>query len=75
LAYFLSTNIIGNSAQTAHVRLGVSKRVLASQLSIAPETLSRLFARFQSEGIIDIQDGTIMLLDEQRLRDYIQLAP
>ena len=75
LAYFLCENLIGNSEQTTHVRLEVSKRVLASQLSITPETLSRLFARFQNEDIIDIRDGTIMLLNEERLREFIQLVP
>lgn len=50
--------------------LGVPKKVLAAQLGVTSETLSRTFARFRDEKIIRVVRARIFVLDPLRLRDY-----
>lgn len=51
------------------VLLPISKGQLASLLGTVPETLSRILANMKGEGIIDVKDRTIRLLDRGRLED------
>ena len=57
---------------TSEIQLDTPKHVIASRLSITPETLSRTFAKLSREGYIDIIDNTIRLNDIERLRNYFQ---
>lgn len=50
--------------------LPVAKKVLASQLGVTSETLSRTFARFRSEKVIQVIGATICVLNSARLRAY-----
>jgi CRP/FNR family transcriptional regulator len=50
--------------------LPVAKKVLAGQLGVAVETLSRTFARFREEGVIRVGGSKIFILDCARLRAY-----
>jgi CRP/FNR family transcriptional regulator len=45
------------------VTLPVAKKDLASQLSITPETLSRLFARWRERGLVSVEGSRVTLLD------------
>jgi CRP/FNR family transcriptional regulator len=49
------------------VVLGISKKVLAGQLGVASETLSRTLARFRDEGLIRVDGRRITLLDTDGL--------
>ena len=49
------------------IELPYTKAVLASRLSIKPETLSRVFARLVKEKMIRVDDRSIELLDIERL--------
>jgi len=49
------------------VELPVPKKDLASELSITPETLSRLFARWRERGLIRVEGRRIVLLDTRTL--------
>ncbi|MEG3640066.1 Crp/Fnr family transcriptional regulator [Magnetococcus sp. PR-3] len=51
------------------VSLGVPKHVLASKLSIKPESLSRLMRRLSDEGLIRVERTDIHILDCRSLRD------
>ncbi len=53
------------------VALGSSKQTLASQLNLAPETLSRVLSQLTQAGLIEVQGRTITVLDLDRLRRYI----
>ncbi len=44
------------------IRLKVSKKILAAQLGMAPETLSRLLRQMQERGVIEMQGGRIRIL-------------
>ena len=52
------------------VELQVSKKVLAGQLGVTSETLSRTFARFRGEGLIQVKGACIQIVDGVRLAAY-----
>jgi CRP-like cAMP-binding protein len=52
------------------IRLGVSKRLVASQLGIQPETFSRILHRLIDAGLIAMQQRSIQILDRASLVDY-----
>lgn len=53
------------------LELPVSKKVLAGQLGVTSETLSRTLARFRDEGSIVVDGKRITILDTPRLRAWI----
>jgi CRP/FNR family transcriptional regulator len=56
------------------VRLQVPKRVLASQLNITPETFSRILRKFKSQGLIEENGDSIILLDKETLCSEVGLT-
>jgi CRP-like cAMP-binding protein len=50
--------------------LPMPKKVLAGQLGVTSETLSRTFARFREEGILRVTGANIVLLDRPALQAY-----
>ena len=57
------------------VRLPDRKRAIASRLSVAPETLSRMLRAFQDEGLIEVDGYRVRLLDAARLARIAQAGP
>jgi len=55
--------------------LDLPKQVLASRLSIKPETLSRIFRRLINADLISIQGTRITILERTHLADLAQLSP
>lgn len=51
------------------VELDISKGQLASLLGTIPETLSRIFAKMNDEGLIEVNGKRITLLDPEGLKD------
>ena len=49
--------------------LDVPKRLIASQLAIQPETLSRLLRKLSDAEIIQVDQKQLTLLDKRRLYD------
>ena len=54
----------------AMARLDLPKHVIASRLSIQPETLSRLLRNLTDEGLISIDDRVVFIHSLSRLRPY-----
>ncbi len=54
------------------VTLPVSKNQLAGLLGTTPETLSRIFNKMSGENLIDVDRGTISILDAQGLADMAE---
>ena len=52
------------------IQLGVSKRLIASQLGIQPETFSRILHRLVDAGLIAMQQRRIQILDRPNLVDF-----
>jgi len=71
LVGFLLNESAGVDQITPTLNLGVSNVVLASRLSIRPETLSRIFAKLTSEGLISIEERHVELLDLVSLKNIL----
>lgn len=54
------------------VELNVPKNVLASRLSIQPETFSRILSRLSGAGLIQVERQAITLLDIDGLRNLLE---
>ena len=52
------------------VELPVAKHMMAAQLSMQPETLSRIFNRMKEDGIVDIDGRLVKILDMPGLLEY-----
>lgn len=50
------------------VDLFIPKQIIASRLSIKPETLSRILARLREKGLVDVTGDRVTLIDEAALR-------
>ncbi len=59
-----------SSCQTPSFELPIAKRLIAGQLSIQPETFSRIIHHLSHEGIIRIDGRLICILDRDRLENY-----
>ncbi|MBI3092429.1 MAG: Crp/Fnr family transcriptional regulator [Candidatus Tectomicrobia bacterium] len=70
-AYLLS--LAGDEAAAgATVRLPTKKKLLAAQLSITSETLSRTFSVLRDSGLIEDAQGRVRLLDPRALRVLLE---
>lgn len=57
----------GKSAST--FKLPVAKQLIASQLAVRPETLSRLFRELEQDNLIRVKGNTIYILDRTALEN------
>ncbi len=53
------------------VKLTATKSMVASRLSITPETFSRILSKLKKEGLISIDDETITLIEPEKLKELI----
>ncbi len=71
LANWLDSNATYSSDKSkGEVELPMSKKLLASQLGVTSETLSRAFARFRDENIITVNGRYISITDAAALSEY-----
>ncbi len=70
LISYLLDHIVESGNDEATVRLELPKHVIASRLSIQPETLSRLLRSMSDDGQITIEDKVIFIRSLERLRPY-----
>ncbi len=67
--YFLA--LLDQEGDGEHsLELPVAKRLIAAQLAIQPETLSRIFNRMKEDGIVEIDGRKITVADLGRLEHY-----
>jgi len=67
-------DLAGNGDAAPHV-LDVSKRTMAAQLGLTPETLSRTLASLQEEGFITMDGRRFQVNDTQGLTDLARGGP
>ena len=69
-SYLLDHVVEKPVADQATARLSLPRHVIASRLSIKPETLSRLLRSLSDEGIVSIEDRVVYIHSVSRLRPY-----
>lgn len=70
LTSYLLDHVVETNDDEATVRLELPRHIIASRLSIQPETLSRLLRNMTDEGILTIEDRVIFVHSLARLRPY-----
>jgi len=67
---FLSNLTPPGLPDTYEIQLPASKQTIASQLNLAPETLSRVLGHLVSSGYIQVKGRTITVLNAPALRNF-----
>ena len=70
LSSYLLDHVAEVSGDEATVRLDLPRQVIASRLSVTPETLSRLLRQLVDEGVLTVDDRIIFVRSLSRLRPY-----
>ena len=68
LVGYLLENIPNNTTASTEVDLTIPKHVIASRLSITPETFSRTIRHLSQQGLLEIRDRHIILKNPEELR-------
>ena len=68
LVVFLLEQLPEGALELSDIHLSTPKSVIASRLSIQPETFSRILTRLSKQGLIEIHGNDISLLDVDGLR-------
>jgi CRP-like cAMP-binding protein len=67
--FFLS-ELEKQNCSDGRVELNLQKQLIASRLSIKPETLSRIFSALKTQGILESERKAIVITDIEALRNY-----
>ncbi len=70
LSSYLLDHVVDARDDEATIRLDLPRHVIASRLSVTPETLSRILRQLVDEGILTIEDRVIYVRSLARLRPY-----
>lgn len=70
LVSYLLEHIVETNDDEATIRVELPRHVIASRLSITPETLSRLLRSLVEERVLTIEDRVIFVHSLSRLRPY-----
>ncbi|HEX2667845.1 MAG TPA: fumarate/nitrate reduction transcriptional regulator Fnr [Gammaproteobacteria bacterium] len=68
----LSRRYTQRGFSSSEFNLSMSRRDIANYLRLAPETVSRVFARFEKDGLISVDRRAVTLLDAERLHGIAQ---
>ena len=71
VAAFLLTRAPGD---TLSFRLDIPKGIIASRLSLKPETLSRIIRRMQDDNILSVSRDMITIMDKPALQDIAEVC-
>jgi CRP-like cAMP-binding protein len=71
LVCYLLSHISEDENNRRDVNLSMAKHVIASRLSITPETLSRSLKELSTQGLINLDGPQIELVDVEKLRKLI----
>ncbi|MEJ2643737.1 MAG: Crp/Fnr family transcriptional regulator [Gammaproteobacteria bacterium] len=72
LIHFILGQLPDGKEEAPSVELGAPKNIIASRLSIQPETLSRILHNLSKKGVISVQGKTIHIHDRPYLESYLR---
>jgi len=72
LVAFLIESIPGDVHASPKIHLTTHKGVIASRISIQPETLSRILSRLEKQGLIHVHGNDILINDLDGLKKVLQ---
>jgi len=75
LVTYLLEQLPRDSLGRPQVQLMTPKNVIASRLSIQPETFSRILGRLEQKGLIEVRDHFITLCDVEGVCKLARVAP
>ncbi len=75
LVAYLLEQIPGGVKHSPDLQLTTPKSVIASQLAIQPETLSRILAKLRKRGLIEVEGNHILVRDVAALRQLVHMPP
>lgn len=73
LISFLLEGIPNEMNDRSEVNLSIPKHVVASRISVTPETLSRTLKRLCQEGLLEVHDSHIVLINPVELRRIVSI--
>jgi len=71
LVVYLLEQIPEGAVEMTDIHLGTPKSIIASRLSIQPETFSRIMSKLSQRGLLKVQVNDITLLDVNGLRSLL----
>jgi len=71
LVIYLLEQIPEGAVEMTDIHLGTPKSIIASRLSIQPETFSRILSKLSQRGLLKVQVNDITLLDVNGLRSLL----
>jgi CRP/FNR family transcriptional regulator, dissimilatory nitrate respiration regulator len=69
---YISQQIPEGATADIEIELNAPKSIIASRLSVQPETFSRILSNLTKEGIISVHGKNVRILDVKKLRAYGQ---
>lgn len=72
LVNYLLGQVPKEAAKEAEVSLPAAKNIIASRLSVQPETLSRILHSLSDQGLISVKGLSVQIHDLQKLRAYCE---
>jgi len=73
LISYLLDSIPADTVELTEVSLAIPKHVVASRISVTPETLSRTLKRLCKEGLLEVHDKHIVLINPVELRQLFSI--
>ncbi|MCK4865332.1 MAG: Crp/Fnr family transcriptional regulator [Gammaproteobacteria bacterium] len=71
LVVYLLEQLPEGAMALSSIHLGATKSIIASRLSIKPETFSRILLRMNKQGLIEVHGNDITLVDVKGLRELL----
>jgi len=73
LISYLLDNIPDDAIELTEVSLSIPKHVVASRISVTPETFSRTLKRLCKDGLLEVHDKHIVLINPVELRRIVAI--
>lgn len=73
LVSYLLENVASDETEAVEIKLSIPKHVIASRISVTPETLSRTLKQLCKDNMLEMHDRHITLLNPTKLRSLVDI--